>query len=112
MKPNADISEKTVRQVRIWANLATILPITALAGVFFIWVFGTETLFDIAMAIGATSMFCIAVIWWWWIIYTIVLLVKQNESAAYKIRETLGSIKDIKIMLTALFGPKKDSDKD
>lgn len=64
--------KKKLSEIKLWAWAAAVLPITALAGLFFIYQFGTDTLLNIAMVIGATAMFGVAVVWWWWALWTIL----------------------------------------
>lgn len=90
-----DFRNKTIKEIRIWAWLAAVLPLMALAGVFFIWTFGTDTLFARAMIFGEVSMFTIAVIWWWWAIYVINKLVRQWDATRAKVSDLLVEVKDI-----------------
>ncbi len=87
---------KTLKQIKIWAWLAAVLPLVSLAGIFFIWVFGDNTLFARAMIFGETSMFAIAVIWWWWAIYVINKLVHQWDQTRDNVGEVLTELRDIK----------------
>lgn len=81
MSKNFDFKDKKIKEIRLWAWAAAVLPITALSGIFFIWVFGTKTLFDIAIIIGETTMFAIAVVWWWWALYTIKKVIEMWDEA-------------------------------
>jgi Zn-dependent protease with chaperone function len=87
---------KTLKQIRIWAWLAAVLPITALAGIFFIWIIGSDTLFKRAMIFGEVSMFGVAVVWWWWAIFVINKLVRQWDHTREKVGEVLHELKEIK----------------
>lgn len=87
---------KTIKEIKIWAWLAAVLPLSALAGTFFIWVFGTNSLFRVAMVIGETTMFTVAVIWWWWAIYVIRRLVDQWDTTRGRVVEVLQDVKEIK----------------
>lgn len=101
--------KKTLRQIRIWAWLAAVLPITALSGIFFIWTYGTRTWFDIAVITGETTMFGVAVIWWWWAIYVINKLVYQWEVTRTRVDEVLTDVKEIKGIVRDVI--PQDSDK-
>lgn len=90
---------KTIKEIRIWAWLAAVLPLSALAGTFFVWVFGTDSLFRTAMVIGETTMFTVAVVWWWWAIYVIKRLVNQWDNTRGRVIEVLDEVKDIKEMI-------------
>jgi hypothetical protein len=92
-----DFRDKTLRQIRIWAWLAAVLPITALSAIFFIWAIGHDTLFKRAMIFGEVSMFAVAVIWWWWAIYVINRLVRHWDITRGNVKEVLDELKDINI---------------
>lgn len=66
-----DFHEKRLREIKWWAWAATVLPIVALAGLFFLEAFGLDTYINTALTIGATAMFFVSVVWWWWAIWTI-----------------------------------------
>ena len=91
-----DFKTRTINQIRLWAWAAAILPITALAGIFFIWTFGTSTLFTWTMIIGETLMFSAAVAWWWWAMYILRNLVNHWDETKDKVYEVLNDVKDIK----------------
>jgi len=88
--------DKTLRQIRIWAWVAAVLPITALAGIFFIWTFSPSSILNTAVVIGETTMFSVAVIWWWWAIFVINKLVRQWDTTRERVVEVLVELKDIK----------------
>lgn len=96
---------KTLREIRLWAWAAAVLPLAGLAGIFFVWVFGTGHLFNVAMIVGETTMFTVAVIWWWWAIYVIKKLVKQWDMTRERVVEVTTSIKEIKDIVTSLKAP-------
>lgn len=96
MKSIQNFKTKTINQIRLWAWTAAVLPITALAGIFFVWRFGTSDLLSISMVVGETIMFCFAVIWWWWAMYILRNLVKQWDETKEKVHNVLADIKDIK----------------
>lgn len=99
---------KTLRQIRIWAWLAAVLPITALAGIFFIWTYGSRTWFDIAVTAGETTMFGVAVIWWWWAIYVINKLVRQWDITRERVSDVLTDVKEIKGIVQTVITPNPD----
>jgi protein-S-isoprenylcysteine O-methyltransferase Ste14 len=91
-----DFKEKAIKQIRMWAWAAAVLPLTALAGIFFVWRFAPETFLGYALVAGETTMFLIAVIWWWWAMYTMRNLIKQWDETKEKVVEVSKDIKDIK----------------
>ena len=90
-----DFKNKTLNQIRLWAWAAAVLPITALAGIFFIWRFFDGSWLSIAMIAGETIMFIVAVIWWWWAMYTMRNLVKHWDETKNNV---IGIVKDVKEM--------------
>lgn len=98
---------KTLKEIRMWAWLAAVLPITALAGLFFVWTFGGDTLVAKAMIIGETTMFGVAVIWWWWAIYVINKLVHQWDLTRTRVGEVLTEVREVKGMVREVV-PKSD----
>jgi len=94
-----DFKEKTIRQIRIWAWAAAVLPITVLAIIFFIWQFTPRTVLDYAFLIGKTSMFVIAVVWWWWAMYTMRNLVRHWDITGNKVKELSIDVKDIRSVI-------------
>jgi hypothetical protein len=88
--------KRTIRQIKLWAWAAAVLPIVALAGLFFVWVFGTDEMLNTAMVVGATTMFTIAVTWWWWALHTmynLLVLWRSTESTVGEVRVDLKEIK-------------------
>ena len=91
-----DFSEKTLREIKIWAWAAAFLPLTALAGIFFVWAFGTSSMVNVSMVIGATTMFAVAVIWWWWALRAINILVKHWDKTGASVVEVLKDIREVR----------------
>ena len=91
-----EFRKKKLREIKIWAWLAVILPITALAGMFFVWVFGIDTYVKIFMVIGSTAMFSVAVIWWWWAIWTVAKITDLLGMTADKMKDLKNEILSIR----------------
>lgn len=108
MKTFTDFRTQTLRQIRIWAWIAAVLPISALAGIFFIWYYGSNSMFGWAMIIGETAMFSIAVIWWWWAIYVINRLVRHWDQTRLNVFEVLTELGEIKQLAKETFATKRD----
>jgi len=94
---------KKIREIKLWAWAAAILPIIALAGIFFIWMFGTQEMLNISMIIGSTTMFTAAVIWWWWAIHTMYNLIVLWNKADEAMQEVKVDIKEIKQSIREFF---------
>ncbi len=98
---------KTITQIRLWAWAAVVLPITSLAGIFFVWKFFDSSIFSMAMITGETIMFAIAVIWWWWAMYTMKNLVRQWDDTKEKVKEVSADIKDMKSAVLEILSKDK-----
>lgn len=91
-----DFKKTTIRQIRIWAWLAAVLPITALAGLFFLWRFAPSTALDYAFVTGEITMFTIAVIWWWWAMWTMRNLVRHWDETKEDVKGVLDDVREMK----------------
>ena len=98
MKHN-DFKTKTIREIRLWAWAATVLPLTGLAGIFFLWFVGTDSLLNLTITIGGTVMFAVAVVWWWWAIRTMRNLVTQWDTTKVKVIEVLDEVVEIRTIV-------------
>ena len=99
--------ETTIRQIRLWAWAAAVFPITALAGIFFVWTFGTSTWVSIAMIVGETIMFSIAVVWWWWAMYILKNLVQHWDDTKTKVVDVLNDVKEIRSIVVEVLKEDK-----
>ncbi len=95
-----DFREKTLKEIRLWAWAAAVLPLSGLAAIFFVWSFGTSYWFNIAMIVGETTMFAIAVTWWWWALYTMKKLINQWDETRNGVSSLLENIGDIKAIVS------------
>jgi hypothetical protein len=94
--------KKTLKEIKIWAWAATVLPITSLAGLFFLHHFGWDSLIGQALVIGATIMCCFAVIWWWWAIYTIAKVTHILDDSVVQFNEVKKELSHIKEEIKSL----------
>lgn len=103
-----DFKTKTLRQIKLWAWAAAVLPITALAGIFFIWTFAPKNIFGWAMIAGEITMFAIAVAWWWWAMYTIRELTRHWERTRTNVVAVLDDVIEIKNIVQEVISPRPD----
>lgn len=103
-----NFKNNTLKAIKVWAWLAAVLPMTAIVGIFSIWLFGTKELFDWAMIVGQTLMFTVAVVWWWWALYIIKRLVYQWESARLNVSQVLDDLREVKEIFRENFRPPAD----
>ena len=94
-----EFKTNTIRQIRIWAWAATVLPITALAGLFFVWRFAPETFLGYAFVIGEIIIFGVAVVWWWWAMYTMRNLVRHWDETRDRVKEVSTDVKEIRSVI-------------
>ena len=95
-----NITGKIRQEARYWMIAASVLPLTALSGLFFLQYIGWATNLEKLLTIGATAMFFIAVVWWWWAIWTIAKvtdLLGKAMNGVSEVKDELMSLKkDIK----------------
>lgn len=89
-------AQKIEREVQWWAYAAWSIPLVALAGLFFLEVFGLENLYHKAMVLGAVIFFSIAVFWWWWAIFKIKSIAQMMSNAADKFASLRSELKKFK----------------
>jgi hypothetical protein len=102
------INKAILRQINLWAWLASVLPLAALAGLWFAWAFGSHSIINIVMIVGGSTMFTTAVIWWWWAIKVMRHLLSNWERAEIGIRDISVDIKEIRGMVQEVIDPAKD----
>jgi hypothetical protein len=107
-KQHKDFRIKTLREIQWWAWLAAVLPLAALATIFFIWAYGTTGMFNIAMVIGSSIVAVIAVVWWWWALHAISILVKHWDETRDDVGTVVIEVKEIKQLVRDIFTLKKD----
>ena len=78
-------AKKTIdKQINWWIVIGISLPLSFLAFLFFVNLFGHETIYDVALTVGGTIFATIGFIWWWWAIYSISyfssLIVRVSEN--------------------------------
>ena len=103
-----NFKNKTIQQIRLWAWAAAVLPITALAGIFFVWRFFDKSVFGYAMIIGETAMFFVAVTWWWWAMYVLRNLVQHWDETRTNVKDVLQDVKSIREIVVELLTPRAD----
>lgn len=100
--------KRILKEVRLWLWVASVIPLSSLAGMFFVWAFGTEDLLHIAMVTGATSMFTIAVVWWFWALHTIKILINQWDNTKEKVIIILHEVKGVRRLVQEIIPKKED----
>ena len=72
------------------------LPLVALAGLFFLEFIGMRTYYHMTLTIGATAMFALSVVWWWWALYTIAKVTDTLRQTSEKLDTVVDEVVEIK----------------
>jgi hypothetical protein len=107
-KQHKDFRIKTLREIQWWAWAASVIPLAALAAVFFIWAYGTNSMFNLAMIIGSSTMVVIAVVWWWWALHAIKTLIDHWDETKNNVKTVVVEVRDLKTFVREVFRPSKD----
>ena len=107
MKSFNNFRTTTINQIRLWAWAAAVLPLTALAGIFFVWKFFDGTILGWALTLGEISMFIVAVTWWWWAMYVLRNLVNHWDETRTNVKDVLTDVKSIRQIVLDLLGKDK-----
>ena len=91
-----EFHKRALSQISIWAWAATVLPIVALAGLFFLEFIGLRSYYHVSLTIGATLAFAISVVWWWWALYTIAKVTDTLGQTSKKLDTVVDEVVDIK----------------
>ena len=91
-----EFHKKALSQISIWAWAATVLPLVALAGLFFLEMIGLRSYYHVTLTAGATIMFAISVVWWWWALYTIAGVTSLLGKTSKKLDTVVEEVTDIK----------------
>lgn len=91
-----EFHKRALSQISIWAWAATVLPIVALAGLFFLEFIGLRSYYHVSLTIGATLMFALSVVWWWWALYTIAKVTDTLGQTSEKLDTVVDEVVEIK----------------
>jgi hypothetical protein len=83
-----------------------VLPLVALAGLFFLEFIGLRSYYHVTLTIGATVMFSISVVWWWWALYTIASVTSTLGKTSEKLDAVIDEVVDVKKEVSEI---KKDT---
>lgn len=106
MKENKKFKEyatKKVLEIKIWLVIAITAPMTALALIFFSWIFGNETLKEIIMVAGSSIMFAVSVFWWIWVMHSMTSLINLWKNTEENVSDVKIGIKEIKEVISQIF---------
>ena len=97
-----EFHKRALSQISIWAWAATVLPIVALAGLFFLEFIGLRSYYHVSLTIGATVMFAVSVVWWWWALYTIAKVTDTLGLTSEKLDTVVDEVVEIKKDITEI----------
>ena len=96
-------AKKTIdKQINWWIVIGISLPLSFLAFLFFVNLFGHDTIYDVALTVGGTVFATIGFIWWWWAIYTIAKLTLILGDTSEKFDKVTGEFKEIRKDINSL----------
>ena len=61
------------KQINWWIGFGITMPMTTLAFLFLLNLFGTDTIYSYALSFGGALFAMIGFIWWWWAIHAIAI---------------------------------------
>lgn len=92
--------EKKLKEIKLWAWAAAVLPLSTLSALFLAHFIGLETLYHQLLVVGGVILFTLSVVWWWWALYTIgsvTQILGNTLKKFYDVNKELDKIKkDIK----------------
>ena len=91
-----EFHKRALSQISIWAWAATVLPLVALAGLFFLEFIGLRSYYHVSLTIGATTMFALSAVWWWWALYTIAKVTDTLGQTSEKLDTVVDEVVEIK----------------
>lgn len=94
----------TSREIKWWAYSAWTLPFSALGGLFFVWLYGTDDMLHRSLIVGSIIFFTISVYWWWWAINKLLNISRL-------LLETANGVKDISVDLRQIHKDLDPKDK-
>jgi len=103
-----EFKQKTIKQLRLWVWAATVLPLSALAAMFFIWVYDLSHWINVVMVTGSTMMFVIAVSWWWWAIRVVRCLLDLWTDTGQGLKEVTDTVREIRTIIRSEIIDKDD----
>lgn len=108
-----NFKDKTIKEIKIWAWAAAVLPVAALWLIFCIWYIGTSTWLDILIIAVATIFFTGTVIWWWWMLLILRSLTFECSTTNNKVMLVSKEIQELKkIFRDLLFSKSKNENGD
>ena len=84
-------------QINLWQVLASVLPLTTIFFLAFVYYLGWTDFFEKVVIITSTALFLIATLWWWWVMAKIKKfadLMDSTDASLCAIKEEIQYIRD------------------
>jgi len=95
-----DFHTKKIKEIKLWAWAATVLPIATLGVLFLLYLIGFNSIYEKLLVISGAILFTTSVVWWWWTLHTIgsvTFLLSRTIEKFTKVNQELEELKkDIK----------------
>jgi|TARA_B100001094_G_scaffold261214_1_gene261943 hypothetical protein len=91
-----DFHKKALKDIKLWAWAATVLPIVAIAAISFAYLIGFSSWIEILLVVISTIVFATAVIWWWWALHTIAGITGILSAALGKFEKVEDEVSDLR----------------
>jgi len=91
-----DQASKIHKEIIWWKVSAVSLPIIGLAFLFFLQLFGFESLYEKSLTIGFTIFAFTGFLWWWWVMHTVGSVNQTMQKVTKDFADVQKHIVDIK----------------
>lgn len=91
-----DFHKKSLKQIKLWAWAASVLPVVGIVALILIKLFGTDDIYSVIVIIGGTIIFSVSVVWWWWVMWTIAqvtTMLSHTSTSLDTVKKDLSTIR-------------------
>lgn len=91
-----DFHQKSLKQIKLWAWAASVLPVVGIVALILIKLFGTDDIYSVIVIIGGTIIFSVSVVWWWWVMWTIAqvtTMLSHTSTSLDTVKKDLSTIR-------------------
>ena len=91
-----DFHQKSLKQIKLWAWAASVLPVVGIVALILIKLFGTDDIYSVIVSIGGTSIFSVSVVWWWcvmWTIAQVTTMLSHTSTSLDTVKKDLSTIR-------------------
>ena len=91
-----DFHQKSLKQIKLWAWAASVLPVVGIVALILIKIFGTDDIYSVIVISGGTFIFAISVVWWWWVMHTVSQITAMLSKASTNIENVQDDLLNIR----------------